>query len=185
MTGWRRAVLMGSVLVACVGCDQATKRLAVAHLKDGPAHSFLMDTFRLQYAENPGAFLSLGASLPPEVRRVVFTLGVAALLVALAVVALTRKNLTTAHLVATAAFIGGGLGNLWDRVFQGGVVVDFMNLGVGPVRTGIFNVADLAIMAGAVLLAWPVREKTAEAPPPGRNHPVGGDVHVDSMENKP
>jgi signal peptidase II len=51
----------------------------------------------------------------------------------------------------------GGLGNLWDRLATGGWVVDFMNLGVGPLRTGIFNVADVALMAGVALVAWPER----------------------------
>ena len=48
---------------------------------------------------------------------------------------------------------GGGLGNLWDRLARDGAVVDFLNLGIGPVRTGIFNVADLVLVAGLVVLA--------------------------------
>jgi signal peptidase II len=65
--------------------------------------------------------------------------------------------------VALAGLAGGGFGNWMDRVLLGGVVVDFMNVGIGPVRTGIFNVADLAIMAGALFLAWPMKR---HAPPP-------------------
>ena len=61
-------------------------------------------------------------------------------------------NLRLATLIALALYIGGGLGNLIDRLFNNGVVVDFMNVGVGSLRTGIFNVADMAIMAAVAIL---------------------------------
>jgi len=49
---------------------------------------------------------------------------------------------------------GGGLSNLVDRIAYDGHVVDFLNIGIGSLRTGIFNVADMAITAGALLLAF-------------------------------
>jgi signal peptidase II len=52
---------------------------------------------------------------------------------------------------AGALFCGGGLGNWIDRVARSGYVVDFLQCGIGPVRTGIFNLADVAVMAGALL----------------------------------
>ena len=56
--------------------------------------------------------------------------------------------------------LAGGIGNLIDRVFHGGLVIDFLNMGIGPVRTGIFNVADMAIMAGFALLILQPRPKS-------------------------
>jgi signal peptidase II len=53
--------------------------------------------------------------------------------------------------VSIALIVGGGVSNLIDRLRYGGYVVDFLNVGIGPVRTGIFNVADMAIMLGVVL----------------------------------
>ena len=47
---------------------------------------------------------------------------------------------------------GGGLSNLIDRVTQGGNVTDFLNVGAGPIRTGIFNCADMALMLGVAIL---------------------------------
>jgi signal peptidase II len=166
MNRQQRFLLTTSVLLLSVGCDQATKRVAVAMLKDGPVHHYLLDTVRLQYAENPGAFLSLGASLPPLVRQLIFTGGVGLLLLGFAVASFTMRSLPASRMVALAALAGGGFGNWVDRVMQGGVVVDFMNVGIGPVRTGIFNVADLAIMAGALFLAWPLK-----TPPPPQESP--------------
>jgi signal peptidase II len=56
--------------------------------------------------------------------------------------------------VSVALIVGGGVSNLVDRLRYGGYVVDFLNVGIGPVRTGIFNVADMAIMVGVVLWAF-------------------------------
>ncbi len=62
---------------------------------------------------------------------------------------------------AVALILAGGMGNLIDRVLQDGVVVDFINVGIGPVRTGIFNVADVAITSGVIiLLAESMRKHT-------------------------
>jgi signal peptidase II len=53
--------------------------------------------------------------------------------------------------VAIALICGGGIGNLIDRVRFDGLVTDFLNVGAGPLRTGIFNVADMALMLGLLL----------------------------------
>jgi signal peptidase II len=86
----------------------------------------------------------------------VFTWGVAALVLWTLWIALVRQP-ARLHALGAALVAAGGLGNLWDRLVAGGLVIDFLNLGIGPLRTGIFNVADLAIVAGVVLLALPVQ----------------------------
>jgi signal peptidase II len=141
------------VLSTSVGCDQATKIVAIDHLKGRPTQSFLGDLFRLTYAENPGAFLGLGGTLPESVRGPLFTFGIAALLSALTVYIAMNKVLTKPAVVCMALMVGGGFGNLIDRIIRGGVVVDFMNMGIGGLRTGIFNVADVQLMVGAGVLA--------------------------------
>jgi signal peptidase II len=55
--------------------------------------------------------------------------------------------------------VGGGLSNWFDRLVNEGRVVDFMNLGIGSFRTGIFNVADVAIMAGAAVMVFGSSER--------------------------
>ncbi len=140
------------LILATVGCDRVTKHLAAAALADGRARSFMADTVRLEYAENSGAFLGLGGSWPVEVRTSLFTVGNALLLSALVVTAI-RRRWTGLALAGVALFVAGGASNLADRVVWGSVV-DFMNVGVGPIRTGIFNVADMAIMAGAATLVF-------------------------------
>ena len=64
----------------------------------------------------------------------------------------SQLNRYALSLIGVALFVAGGASNLVDRIAYG-MVIDFMNVGVGPVRTGIFNVADVAIMLGAGILA--------------------------------
>jgi signal peptidase II len=145
------------VLASCVGCDQVTKLVAASQLKDAGVLSFGGDVFRLAYAENRGAFLGFGSAWPEPWRWLAFTL-LATLVVGASLVWLMsrifersarRFSLAEWAMVLIAA---GGIGNLVDRVLRDGHVIDFMNLGVGSLRTGIFNVADLQIMAGLGLL---------------------------------
>ena len=58
------------------------------------------------------------------------------------------------QILALSLICSGGVGNLLDRVRYDGHVTDFLNIGIGPVRTGIFNVADVALMAGFALYAF-------------------------------
>jgi signal peptidase II len=162
-------MLVSLVLAGTVGCDQATKQLAISHLRDEPAQSFLGGALRLVFAENPGAFLSLGGSLPPALRFGLLTIGVGLILLAGLIYLLRSQQLGRLHIVALALAVGGGASNWYDRLVNNGRVVDFMVLGVGPVRTGVFNVADIAIMAGvALLILGSRRENTLgeRLPPP-------------------
>lgn len=144
----RLALLLAAA--GTIGCDRVTKHLATANLAGTPARSFLGDTLRLDYALNPGAFLGMGADWPPEWRAALFT-GAAFIGLAVVVLLAGRLRHSPTALVGLALFAAGTVSNLVDRVANG-VVVDFLNVGVGPLRTGIFNVADVAILAGAILL---------------------------------
>jgi signal peptidase II len=147
-----RLVVVAALLLGCVGCDQVTKGLAREHLGDAPTASFLHDTVRLTYAENPGAFLSLGASLPPLARAAIFQGGVGLVVLGLIGAALFRRGLSRPQVVALTLLGASGLGNLIDRVLHDGSVTDFLNIGIGQLRTGIFNVADIAGVLGVVVL---------------------------------
>ena len=133
--------------LATIGCDQVAKQAASHVLSSAPDRSYLADTVRLSYAENTGGFLSLGAGLPPAVRTAVFTVATGVALLALAMVAFRRRSDTWAATGLVLLF-SGGVSNWLDRIARGSVV-DFLNVGIGPIRTGIFNLADVAIMCGA------------------------------------
>jgi len=145
----KKICLLFLIMFCCVGCDQVSKHQATTWLKDAEPMSFLGNTVRLQYTENIGATLGLGSELPAHIRYYVFTLGVGSLLV-LGLTFLLLKPLKQATLLFGALIISGGFGNFYDRVFNNGAVVDFLNVGIGSVRTGIFNVADIVILVGAL-----------------------------------
>jgi signal peptidase II len=153
-----RVFLLLVVLTGCVGCDQVSKRAANEWLSGAERLSYFADTVRLTYTENHGAFLGLGASWTEPVRWWVFTIAssllvLGALVCAVRQVAQSRREWKPA--LALGLVAAGGIGNLIDRVVRDGAVIDFMNLGIGTLRTGIFNVADVQIMLGfGLLLLW-------------------------------
>ena len=149
---WTGRIALLVAVVGTIGCDRVTKHVAATTLADSPSRSYLGDTVRIGYVENRGGFLSLGENLAPVPRAAVFTVGTGAMLLGL-IVAAVRRRLTGWPAAGLALFVAGGLSNWIDRVTQGRVV-DFLNVGVGPLRTGVFNVADLAIMLGALVFAW-------------------------------
>lgn len=156
MSRSKRLLVLLVVVLAVISFDQATKSLAKRSLAGEAPREYMGATVRLEYAENVGSFLSLGASLPAEARFWIFTVFSAGLVLGLALYAL-RASEETPLLVylGIALVIAGGVGNLIDRLTHQGRVVDFMQLRAGPLRTGVFNVADVALMVGigVVLLA--------------------------------
>ncbi len=154
MNGNRLAprLLLLVVLIGTIGCDRVTKRIAIRTLAGAANHSFFADTVRIAYAENTGGFLGLGAGFSPRGRTGIFVVATGVLLVTMAI-AVVRWRWDGWSLLGATLFLAGGVSNWIDRVVHGRVV-DFLNLGVGPLRTGIFNVADVAIMIGLSLLVW-------------------------------
>lgn len=150
---WHSYLVIGIVAVALLIADQYTKQLAISHLKFQAGYSWLWDTARLQYAENTGGFLSLGGNLDQATRFWLLTVFNGLILVGCGVgLVMTKRSALIRW--GLGLVLSGGIGNLIDRVVYEGVVIDFMNLGIGPLRTGIFNIADIAISAGVILMIW-------------------------------
>lgn len=160
----RKVLVLLVILLSCVGCDQVTKRAASQWLYGESTRSYVGDSFRLLYTENTGAFLGMGAEWPAFIRWGAFTL-VSALAVFAALYWLLRRvhrggtfqpyGQTWGVLLVAA----GGIGNLIDRVLRDGAVIDFMNFGIGPLRTGIFNIADVQIVLGlGLMMFWKSRK---------------------------
>jgi signal peptidase II len=151
-----KAVLISLILCSCVGCDQLVKTAAQVHLPSSHPVYLLGDLFRFQYSKNTGAFMGLGAGLPSTVRFWSLTISVGIVLAGmLGFVCASREISHPLSILGVSLLLGGGFSNLLDRLFNDGAVVDFVSMGVGNLRTGVFNLADVAIMAGAgMLLAW-------------------------------
>ena len=139
-------------IVIGVALDQATKLVARSILVPGELHSYLGGTLWIELVRNRGAFLSLGSTLSEPMRQ---TLLVGAVAVFLAVALgwiLYSQTSTAVGRWTIAAVVAGGAGNLVDRIWFDGGVVDFLNLGIGNLRTGIFNVADMYITGVVVFV---------------------------------
>jgi signal peptidase II len=147
-----RVLAIVAIVVVTIGCDRVTKQVAARRLAGHPRISLASDVIRVEYAENRGGFLSLGADLPDELRTGIFSLGTALLLAGVGVW-VCRQALSGRPVLGPALLWAGGMANLADRLW-GGRVIDFLNLGVGPLRTGIFNVADVAITLGVSVIVW-------------------------------
>jgi signal peptidase II len=148
----RYVLLVVLISLSCVGCDQFTKSLAREDLQPGKPVTYFGGVLRLQYEENPGGMLSVGSEFSESIRFWVFTVTVGLFLFGILSVVCIHPRLATGDRMAAALIAGGGFGNLIDRLMYDGAVIDFLNIGVGPIRTAVFNMADVAILAGAALL---------------------------------
>jgi len=132
--------------------DQISKFVVRAKMSYGEEIELIGQKFILKYVENKGAFLGMGSDLNPTLRVL--------LLLALPVVVLgyvsyyifKNKGLDNLSLVAFCCIIGGGIANVFDR-FVYGSVTDFFYINLGGIfKTGIFNMADLSVTTGLVIL---------------------------------
>ena len=151
----RRVFIIILISISCVGCDQSTKLLATEYLSQNGMHSYFYDIVRIGYTENMGGFLGFGNTLPIEYRFWLFSVAVGATLVGLLFYLIINSTQGLGSLIGLSLVFAGGFSNFYDRIANNGAVVDFVNIGLGPLRTGIFNVADVAILVGVgvVLLA--------------------------------
>ena len=146
-----------AVLVATAGCDHVAKQVAVASLDVPRQFSLAGAVLHLELTTNVGAFLNLGEGLPEWARSLVFLVLVPVVVAWLCARLLAGSHVPRGVVLGLGLLAGGGLSNWVDRLLNGGAVTDFMVLSLGPLHTGIFNVADVAVMAGSGILllsAW-------------------------------
>lgn len=139
-------------IVGGVVLDQISKVIARAILVPGEGSDYLGGLFRVQLVQNHGAFLGLGGKMPELARQALLIGGVGLFVVGLLWYVFFSKTANNATRIASAWVAAGGIGNLIDRIlFQGGVT-DFWNVGIGGLRTGIFNVADMYITFAVIYM---------------------------------
>ena len=140
----RSSIAAIAVVALCTGCDQATKAIARTSLSHSEPIRLLSGIVTLAYAENLGAFLGMGVRLPLGI------ISASLLVLIITVFMLKTDHIRLPQLLCLSLLAGGGIGNLIDRIANDGAVVDFVMLSLGPLHTGILNVADLAITFGAL-----------------------------------
>lgn len=164
--GRRGAAILFGTAAAVYLADRLSKLWADRTLQDHPIE-LIRGILTLRFTTNSGGAFSLGQSAPWLFAT--FTIGVSILIVATAF-----RHRSALAAAALGLVLGGALGNLTDRAVRAsglkGRVIDFVDFHVWP----IFNLADAAIVVGAVLLAWSMfgsERASREATPP----PAGSD----------
>ncbi len=136
-----------------VGCDQISKEVVREKVVPREYIELIDNHFILTNVENTGAMMGFGDSFPPYLKILLLQLLPVLVLFVLLFRILQKTNLNQWLVVAFAFVIGGGIGNLIDRIAYGSVT-DFFQIRLGFFRTGIFNMADVSVTSGVLLLLF-------------------------------
>ncbi|MFA7483613.1 MAG: signal peptidase II [Vulcanimicrobiota bacterium] len=163
----QRTLLLGGLFTVLLLADQVTKLWAIETMAGAPPRHYLGGIFTLTYAENTGGWGSLGANWSPLARRITLIIAPAIVLVGLGVYLVRTEKFDWIRSLGYVGIISGGVGNLIDR-FRLEHVVDFLYMGYGPIGTNIFNIADMGILFGFILVlyrSWVLsKQETGDSP---------------------
>jgi signal peptidase II len=146
----KKITLYLTLTVGLIVIDQITKVIVQQNLRLYDPVPVIGEFFRLTYIYNRGA--AFGLHLGPW-SRIVFTILPVVAAILLFMMYRQTPWRDKSRLVAIALVTGGAIGNLIDRLRSSRGVVDFFDVGFGDVRWPVFNVADIGVTIGALLLA--------------------------------
>ena len=144
-------ILLILVVLLNFGCDQISKIIVRENIEYSENITIIKDHLILTKVENSGAFLSAGDNLPKIVRIVLLNVLPVLVLAYGLYYLFTQTNLPRTFQLGVCFLIGGGIGNIYDRI-KFGSVTDFLHIDFVLFRTGIFNLADVSIMIGIGIL---------------------------------
>lgn len=159
-----KAVLFLGILTGVLVLDIGTKLAVQANFFLYQQVDVIGEYVRLTYIHNPGA--AFGISVGAYSREIFLVLSVVALAALLGMYWFTPPE-DRVRLVSISLICGGAIGNLVDRVRSTAGVVDFIDIGIGDVRWPVFNVADIAVTTGAIILAlslWREEQRVEDQP---------------------
>jgi signal peptidase II len=148
--GYRKVLLFAVVLGSVLLVDLATKLAVERFMSLYQEIDLIGDYVRLTFIHNPGA--AFGIKVGEASRPIFMLLSVIALGALLAMYWFTPVG-DRVRLTAISLICGGAIGNLIDRIRSTDGVIDFLDVGIGGTRWPVFNVADIAVTAGAIILA--------------------------------
>ena len=144
---WLKVVWLAVISLVCVGLDQLTKILCVNNIALGDSITVIPGVLDFTYIQNRGAaFGSLSGA-----RWVFMIASVVMIIVITAYVISNRNTMSYPTVITLALIVGGGIGNMIDRIALG-YVIDFVDVRFIPFWKWIFNVADSFVCIGAFLL---------------------------------
>ena len=150
---FKRIIILSLVLLN-IGCDQLSKSVVRKNIGARETIELVGNNFILTKVENNGAMLGFGSELSPMMKIIFLqALPIVVLLVLLFRI-LRRSDMNKWLVFAFACVIGGGIGNLIDRIAYG-EVTDFFHINLGGYfKTGIFNMADVSVTMGVFMILF-------------------------------
>ncbi len=143
-----RNIIILLIVIANIGCDQISKKVVRESVEPGDRIEIINQNFLLMNVENDGAFLSFGSNFSPILRKILLLVLPLLMLIGVLFYLFSQSKLPKVALIGWSFVIGGGIGNMYDRI-KFGSVTDFLFIDLGGVfRTGVFNMADVSIMVG-------------------------------------
>ncbi len=148
----KRNLLITIIVLLSIASDQISKICVRNNFESYTETSIIGDVFTLIKVENSGAFLGMGSELSETFRILLLIVLPIIVLVSITVYTYIEKTLDKNSIIGFSLIIGGGIANIFDRIVYGSVT-DFLYLNFGGIfKTGIFNVADLSVTTGMILI---------------------------------
>jgi len=148
----KRNILITALVFLSIALDQISKIWVRNNFEGYIEHNIIGDVFTLIKVENTGAFLGMGSELSETMRVLLLIVLPVIVLVSITIYTYIDKSLDKTSIIGFSLIIGGGIGNIFDRIVYGSVT-DFLYLNFGGVlKTGIFNIADLSVTTGMILI---------------------------------
>ena len=148
----KRNILITIIVLLSIASDQISKVWVRNNFESYIEKSIIGDVFTLIKVENTGAFLGMGSELSETLRVLLLIVLPVIVLVSISIYTYIDKSLDKNSIIGFSLIIGGGIGNIFDRIVYGSVT-DFLYLNFGGImKTGIFNIADLSVTTGMILI---------------------------------
>jgi len=149
-----RNLFITLLIVFNIAIDQITKVIVRSKIELHEVIELIGDKFILTNVYNKGAFLGMGSDMN-ETLRILLLLVLPVLVLGYVTYYIFKNtDLDKTSLIAFCFIIGGGIANVFDR-FAFGQVTDFFHIDLGGVfKTGIFNVADMSVTTGLIILLY-------------------------------
>ena len=148
----KRNLLITTLVFLSIALDQISKIWVRNNFESYVENSIIGDLFTLIKVENTGAFLGMGSELSETLRILLLIVLPIIVLISISIYTYIDKTLDKISIIGFSLIIGGGIGNIFDRIAYGSVT-DFLYLDFGGIfKTGIFNIADLSVTTGMILI---------------------------------
>ena len=152
----KRNLLITTIVFLSIALDQISKIWVRNNFESYIENSLIGDVFTLIKVENTGAFLGMGSELSETLRILLLIVLPIIVLISITIYTYIDKELDKISIIGFSLIIGGGIGNIFDRIVYGSVT-DFFYLDFGSIfKTGIFNIADMFVTTGMILIVYPI-----------------------------